>query len=307
MKELSSIIDALSINFFKVCLREVKKPVHLNGTIEQLDILIRVDKGNLYAGKSYKKLPAGSLYLFPAGSHIFVKHGKAGRYTVFSNEGFKSAEEREKYVVPVLPNEIRKKKDVFTILGFNLFIFQTISFLSLLDISYLFIENDKEINFLIDQLIKEETGKKPGYKRSLQAITEQIGVLIIRKAVSDPVNSSKFEKLNNLFDRRLMDIILYIKNNLDKKLTNKCIADIAFVSEDYIGQLFKSMTRRNLQDFIEDERLEKAHQLLSVSADSIQEIAHKVGFKDPAYFSRRFKMKFGKNANTLRKEDRYMI
>ena len=307
MKEISSVIDALSINFFKVCLREVKKPFHLNGTSEQLDVLLRVEKGNLFAGKNYKKLPPGSLYLFPAGKPVFVKHGLAKKYTVFANESFKNAEEREKYVKPLTPEDLSGRKDTFTIIGFNIFIFQSISFFSLLDISNLCVVKDEEINFLIDELIKEDTEKQPGYKRSLQAIMEQIAVLLIRKAIEDPLNKSKFEKLSTLFDRRLMDIIFYIKNNLDKKLTNKCIADVAFVSEDYVGQLFKSMTKRNLQDFIEDERLERAHQLLAVSDDSIQEIAHKVGFKDPAYFSRRFKMKFGKNANTLRKEDRYAI
>lgn len=40
--------------------------------------------------------------------------------------------------------------------------------------------------------------------------------------------------------------------------------------------------------------------LLKTLPDNIQEIAHKVGFKDPAYFSRRFKMKYGANANSVR-------
>lgn len=308
MKELSSIIDALSINFFKVCLREVKKPVHLNGTLEQLDILVRVDKGDLYAGKKYKKLPENSYYLFPAGKPVHVKHGTAGKYTVFTNEGFRNAEERLKYVGPVNYKENgHSKRDIFTIIGFNVIIFQSIRFFSLLDLSCLYVEKDGDLDVLINQLLREEEKMVPGYKRMQRALMEQIVICLIRNALADPVNQSKFEKMDYLFDKRLMDIIFYIKNNLDKKLTNKCIADVAYVSEDYVGQLFKSMTKRNLQDFIEDERLERAHQLLSITTDSIQEIAHKVGFKDPAYFSRRFKLKFGKNANLLRKEERYEI
>ena len=308
MKELSSIIDALSINFFKVCLREVKKPVHLNGTLEQLDILVRVDKGDLFAGKNYKKLPENSYYLFPAGKPVHVKHGSASKYAVFINEGFKNAEERLKYVGPVNYKENgHSKKDIFTILGFNVTIFQSISFFSLLELSCLYIEKDEELDALISQLIEEEDKTIPGYKRMQRAMMEQVVIRLIRNALSDPLNKGKFEKMDYLFDKRLMDIIFYIKNNLDKKLTNKCIADVAYVSEDYVGQLFKSMTKRNLQDFIEDERLDRAHHLLSTTTDSIQEIAHKVGFKDPAYFSRRFKLKFGKNANLLRKEERYVI
>jgi YesN/AraC family two-component response regulator len=69
-----------------------------------------------------------------------------------------------------------------------------------------------------------------------------------------------------------------------------------------VGQFFKSMTNANLQDYIEQQRLEKAHQLLRSSTESIQEIAQAIGFKDPAYFSRRFKLKFGKNANQIRRD-----
>jgi AraC-like DNA-binding protein len=42
---------------------------------------------------------------------------------------------------------------------------------------------------------------------------------------------------------------------------------------------------------------------LRSSTDSIQEIAQKVGFKDPAYFSRRFKIKFNQNAREVRTSD----
>ena len=92
----------------------------------------------------------------------------------------------------------------------------------------------------------------------------------------------------------------YVGENLDKDLSNKTIANIAFISEDYVGQFFKSLTGKNLQDYVENQRLEKALELLKTIPDNIQSIAHKVGFKDPAYFSRRFKMKYGVNANSVR-------
>jgi AraC-like DNA-binding protein len=102
--------------------------------------------------------------------------------------------------------------------------------------------------------------------------------------------------------------VQYVRNNLNKDLSNKVIANIAYVSEDYVGQLFKTLTSRNLQEYIENERLEKAYQLLTTRSENIQEIAHMVGFKDPAYFSRRFKLRYKENANAVRrKEKNYMM
>jgi AraC-like DNA-binding protein len=53
--------------------------------------------------------------------------------------------------------------------------------------------------------------------------------------------------------------------------------------------------------------LEHAHFLLRTTSDNIQEIAHKVGFKDPAYFSRRFKIRFNQNAKEVRRTDLLIV
>ncbi|MBK6397769.1 MAG: helix-turn-helix domain-containing protein [Bacteroidetes bacterium] len=65
--------------------------------------------------------------------------------------------------------------------------------------------------------------------------------------------------------------------------------------------VFQITDKKNLQDYIENQRLEMAMHLLKTIPDNIQEIAHKVGFKDPAYFSRRFKLRYGINANSVRR------
>jgi AraC-like DNA-binding protein len=104
-----------------------------------------------------------------------------------------------------------------------------------------------------------------------------------------------------------VNIIQYVGSNLGDDLSNIKIAEKAYVSKDYVGQFFKTLTNTNLQDYIENQRLEKALYFLRTSKDNIQEIAHAVGFKDPAYFSRRFKLKYNMNANQVRKENSIAI
>ena len=159
----------------------------------------------------------------------------------------------------------------------------------------------------MQHIVLEEEQNKLGREKILSNYTEEIVIHTFRYIDSQPHLKKYVEKLGFLTDKRLVDIVHYIHDNLDKDLSNKAIANIAYVSEDYVGQFFKSLTNRNLQEYIENQRLEKAFQLLKSQPENVQAIAHKVGFKDPAYFSRRFKMKFGSNAVKIKSNSRNYV
>ncbi len=55
-----------------------------------------------------------------------------------------------------------------------------------------------------------------------------------------------------------------------------------------------------------EERMEKAVELLRTTKKSIREIGREVGYKDTAYFCRRFKMMFGISAGKMRKRTSLM-
>ena len=159
---------------------------------------------------------------------------------------------------------------------------------------------DLEFGHLIRYITQEQEQNKLGRDKIISNYMEEIIIHLCRYIDSQARFRPYVERLEFLADRRLVDIVKYIQGNLEKDPSNKVIANIAYVSEDYVGQFFKSLTGQNLQDYIENQRLERAMQLLRTQPDNIQEIAHRVGFKDPAYFSRRFKLKFNANANSIR-------
>ena len=107
-------------------------------------------------------------------------------------------------------------------------------------------------------------------------------------------------------DPRLIDIFAYIKDNIGGDLSNKVLANVANVSEDYVGQYFKMLTGINPQDYIEYQRMEAAVGLLRTSKKSIRAIGAEVGYKDTAYFCRRFKMMFGIPAGKMRRRESLM-
>jgi AraC-like DNA-binding protein len=308
MSLLSKFVDSVNVRYYKSAFREVVSPVQLNGTVEDHNVIIHLNKGNFFVGKKNEAIKPDTFYFFPQGQKIHVKHGKGSLHSDLGTEGFRDDDHREQYVrgISGLSNQT-EKKEIFTIVGFDLLLYNAISFFSLLEIPAFALPPDEEFAYLMKYIALEEEQNKLGREKILSNYTEEIVIHIFRYIDSQPHLKKYVEKLNFLTDKRLVDVVHYIQDNLDKDLSNKAIASIAYVSEDYVGQFFKSLTNHNLQEYIESQRLEKAFELLKSQPDNVQAVAHKVGFKDPAYFSRRFKMKFGSNAVKIKSENKNYV
>jgi len=80
----------------------------------------------------------------------------------------------------------------------------------------------------------------------------------------------------------------YIKKNLHQKLSVESIAKMAYVSKSNFFKMFKEELGTSPNDFILQERISKAKELLA-SRNSIKETAFQTGFSDTNYFTRVFK------------------
>jgi len=67
------------------------------------------------------------------------------------------------------------------------------------------------------------------------------------------------------------------------------VARHAHLSEAHFGRLFRAEVGVSPMQYLRDVRLNRARELLHRTRLTIGEIAHEVGFRDPAYFSRVFK------------------
>lgn len=87
---------------------------------------------------------------------------------------------------------------------------------------------------------------------------------------------------------------------IEENITNSAL-DIAFLERELnmstmqLYRKLKSLTNFSGNEFIKNVRLKKAVQLLESENYSIAEVAYKVGFNDPSYFTRIFKKEFGKS------------
>lgn len=75
------------------------------------------------------------------------------------------------------------------------------------------------------------------------------------------------------------------------------------LSAPYLSRLFKEKCGRNFHDYMVQERMHAAARLLKETPSPIQEIAHRVGYGDVAYFGRLFRKKFGSTPRDYRKSD----
>ncbi len=297
---LTNFIESLHAQATSSMTKEVMLPISFSGQTDRYNIIVKNHRGKMTAGKNDMDVPEDSYFFFPAGQPVNLKLG-TGNFHEMGTDSIVDAKTPPGYLRSVSAMEdISKYGSLISIVAFDVTLYDAIPFFEVLEIPSFPLPVSEELGFNIRHLIAENEMNRLGHDKIVNNYMEEILIHVCRFINETDSFRPFMDKLNFLADRRLVDIVKHIRENLDKDLSNKTIANIAYISEDYVGQFFKSLTGKNLQDYIECQRLERALLLLKTIPDNIQEIALRVGFKDPAYFSRRFKMKYGSNANSIR-------
>lgn len=85
------------------------------------------------------------------------------------------------------------------------------------------------------------------------------------------------------------DAIDYMQDSIEESITVKELAQHVNYSVSYFHSIFKEKTGFSPIHYFNQLKIQKACQYLSFTDLSVKEISHKLGFKDPFYFSRLFK------------------
>jgi AraC-like DNA-binding protein len=305
MEDYNKIIESLSVRFIKSKNIRILQPVKIQNYYDVENTILVLNRGKVRFGNDDTEVQGGNVVFIPGGKQISVTYG-SGDPVSLSNDDF--INNKELYFQSLETTDVKTlEAENFSFINFEAKVFDSVNFFASLDIPPFVIQDNEKIPEIINEILSENNSDTPGKDRIIKLSTERMVIEIIRYILENRMFVEQLATNSTYFkDPRLIDIFAYIKENIGGDLSNKVLASVANVSEDYVGQYFKMLTGINPQDYIEYQRMEKAVNLLRTTKKSIREIGKEVGYKDTAYFCRRFKMMFGIPAGKMRRRESLM-
>ena len=299
MDDFIKVLDNLNFSLKKVSVIKAIKPFIIENYYDIENTIIFPINAKLRFGK-YKKIVNNDAFLFiPANKVVSLAFGR-GRSIRLAYDDF--LEEKKKYVVKDKYLRHNSGEDRYLVLNFEAKVLNSINIFHSKNLSPLLIKNNNQTLSILKDIVRERYYGYPGSKKLINLQSHRLSIEIIRYILSSQPLFSRIEENFRYFsDDRILDLFEYINDNLEKELSNRKLADILNISEDYVGQYFKNNTGYSPQDYIELRRMEEAIKMLRINDEPIKVIGMKVGFKDTAYFCRRFKLMFGVQAGMMRK------
>ncbi|MCS5490802.1 AraC family transcriptional regulator [Algoriphagus limi] len=303
MEYYNKVIESVNIRFLRGFNYKVEKPVFIPDHKEFDNMLILLHHGTLKFGDEQELVNEGEVLFLPGEKKTPLTIGGGNKRAEVPMEHF--IENKRKYLQSISFKDIRNsEEDCISVVSFESKVFDVVNFFNSLDIPAFIIRFNDRIAILIEDIMKEMEQSSVGKERILRALTEALVIEVLRHILKNRLFVEELSTNVTYFkDPRLIELFKYIKTNLGGDLSNKVLAKVANVSEDYVGQYFKMLTGINPQDYIEYQRMEAAVDLLRTTKKSIRDIGKEVGYKDTAYFCRRFKMMYGVPAGKMRRRE----
>ena len=85
----------------------------------------------------------------------------------------------------------------------------------------------------------------------------------------------------------------YIDNHISEPLTLSQIASFLHLSKEYVANLFKKETGMTVSRYVNEQKLQRACDLIREMPQNLTEVALSLGYSDYSYFSYIFKKRFG--------------
>lgn len=132
--------------------------------------------------------------------------------------------------------------------------------------------------------LNEETHESTFSEEKLKQWMEYIVSIVCTNSATDENKLPPNSIVNDLQN--------YIKQNLSKRLTREELAKYVHLNESYLSRLFHKETGLSLSDYILQERMKKAGELIAETDEPIYEIANQLCYDNFSYFSKMFKRVF---------------
>lgn len=142
----------------------------------------------------------------------------------------------------------------------------------------------EELIFLFNKSFELAKGNSQGYRKILAGIIMQLVGYVVFSETEKP--ESREEQLSK-------KVISYIRKHSSEVIDFQKLADEHHLSYNRFRTIFKNETGESLQQYLIQERLKNAKELIINTNLSLKEISAKTGFGSSFYFSKVFKNEMG--------------
>ena len=131
------------------------------------------------------------------------------------------------------------------------------------------------------------------------AVANILAVQLLREYSTDKMPPEK-RYVNGLTNKKLAHVLDLIESDLAEDLSLKVLANAAGLSEYHFLRMFKHSTGCTPHQYVINQRIERARELLKKTDMTVTEIAYLLGFSNPAHFTHHFRRKTGFTPSEMR-------
>jgi len=154
-----------------------------------------------------------------------------------------------------------------------------------------------EINECISGIYKEFFENKTANTLFIKSDLYRLVALLYRSGIFDDY----FSKISKNKLDKLLPVLNHIDSNFKEHLTLENLAKIIHLNPEYFSRLFKSITGKNIFEYINFVRIHNAGKLLLNTDMTVLETAFESGFSSISYFNRSFCKFYGCTPSMYRK------
>jgi two-component system, response regulator YesN len=160
----------------------------------------------------------------------------------------------------------------------------------------------KSVFIDIIRLLKtKKSSRNVNLDKQIDTVIQSIDIKSLKNIISDELGHFAEDSRGTDSDKNIVnEVYKIVHKKYYEDINLEWIADQIFLSAGYLSFLFKKETGISLIKYITQYRMEKAKELLDNSNLKINDIAEKVGYSDPSYFSMVFKNNVGFSPNRYR-------
>ncbi|WP_026954849.1 AraC family transcriptional regulator [Algoriphagus vanfongensis] len=160
-----------------------------------------------------------------------------------------------------------------------------------LDLSYFHLINTQDLSEIINRFIKIGVKERSKEKDLIASLALKELLIRLSQTQARDMLEKTYKELAS--GNRLAHVVAYVKSNIREQLTLEELASKACMSKAHFVRTFKQELGQTPMEYVLNEKLKLARNLLQMGGLQIQEVAMMSGFNNISYFIRAFKKECG--------------